>query len=62
MVAVVVYGSGLSDGNRDRHEDLPVLVVGDGHGLRPCTHAVDPKDTPMTNLYITLLDKVGVEA
>ena len=58
--SIVVYGSGLSDGNRHTHEDLPVLIVGDGHGLRPGTHAVYPKDTPMTNLYITLLDKVGV--
>jgi hypothetical protein len=57
---MVVYGSGLSDGNRHTHEDLPVLMVGNGGGLRPGTHVVYPKDTPMTNLYLTLLDRVGV--
>jgi Protein of unknown function (DUF1552) len=58
--SMVVYGSGLSDGNRHTHEDLPVLIVGNGHGLRLGTHVVYPKDTPMTNLYLTLLDKMGV--
>ena len=58
--SVIVYGSGLADGNRHTHEDLPVVIVGNGHGLRLGTHVVYPKDTPMTNLYLTLLDKVGV--
>jgi hypothetical protein len=58
--AVIVYGSGLADGNRHTHEDLPVVIVGNGAGLQPGAHVVYPKDTPMTNLYLTLLDKVGV--
>ena len=58
--SIVVYGSGLADGNRHTHEDLPVLIVGNGAGLRLGTHVVYPQDTPMTNLYLTLLDKVGV--
>jgi hypothetical protein len=58
--SMIVYGSGLADGNRHTHEDLPVVIVGDGGGLRPGTHVVYPRDTPMTNLYLTLLDKVGV--
>lgn len=58
--SVIVYGSGLADGNRHTHEDLPVVIVGNGGGLRLGTHVVYPKDTPMTNLYLTLLDKVGV--
>jgi hypothetical protein len=58
--SMIVYGSGLADGNRHTHEDLPVVVVGNGGGLRLGTHVVYPKDTPMTNLYLTLLDKVGV--
>jgi hypothetical protein len=57
---MIVYGSGLADGNRHTHEDLPVVIVGNGGGLRLGTHVVYPKDTPMTNLYLTLLDKVGV--
>ena len=58
--SMIVYGSGLSDGNRHTHEDLPVLLVGGGGGFRTGSHVVYPKDTPMTNLYLTLLDRLGV--
>lgn len=58
--SIVVYGSGLSDGNRHTHEDLPVLLAGRGGALRTGTHVVCPKGTPMTNLYLTLLDRIGV--
>lgn len=60
--SMIVYGSGLSDGNRHTHEDLPVLIVGGGGGFRRNNHIVYPKDTPMTNLYLTLLDRMGVPA
>jgi hypothetical protein len=60
--AMVVYGSGLSDGNRHTHEDLPVLLAGRGGGFRLGGHIVHSKDTPMTNLYLTLLDRIGVPA
>jgi hypothetical protein len=60
--SVLVYGSGLSDGNRHTHDDLPVLIVGRGGGVRLGRHVVYPKDTPMTNLYLTLLDRLGVHA
>ena len=58
--SAIVYGSGLSDGNRHTHDDLPVLIVGRGGDLRLNRHIVYPKDTPMTNLYLTLLDRMGV--
>jgi hypothetical protein len=58
---MIVYGSGLSDGNRHSHEDLPVLLAGRGDGsLKPGRHIVYPSGTPITNLYLTLLDRVGV--
>ena len=60
--STIVYGSGLSDGNRHTHEDLPVLLVGGGSGFRLGSHVAYPKDTPMTNLYLTLLDRMGVQA
>jgi hypothetical protein len=60
--SIVVYGSGLSDGNRHTHQDLPVLLVGRGGGFRLGNHIVYPKDTPMTNLYLTLLDRMGVDS
>jgi hypothetical protein len=59
--SMVVYGSGLSDGNRHTHEDLPVLLAGRGDGsLKPGRHIVYRSGTPITNLYLTLLDRVGV--
>jgi hypothetical protein len=60
--SMVVYGSGLSDGNRHTHEDLPVVLVGRGGGFKMGRHVVYPKDTPMTNLYLSLLERMGVQA
>lgn len=57
---MIVYGSGLSDGNRHTHDDLPVVLLGGGAGVRGGRHVVYSKDTPMTNLYVTLLDRLGV--
>ena len=59
---IVVYGSGLADGDRHTHEDLPVLMVGGRPHLKTGRHVVCPKETPMTNLFLTLLDHMGVEA
>jgi Protein of unknown function (DUF1552) len=56
----IVYGSGLADGDRHTHEDLPVVVVGGGLGTG--RHVVCPPETPMTNLYLTLLERMGVQS
>ena len=58
--SMIVYGSGLSDGNRHAHEDLPTLIVGRGGNFKTGAHIVYPKDTPMNNLFLTLLDRMGV--
>jgi hypothetical protein len=59
--SLIVYGSGLADGNRHTHEDLPVLLAGRGDGsLKTGRHLVYPPGTPMTNLYLMLLDRLGV--
>jgi hypothetical protein len=58
---MVVYGSGLADGNQHTHNDLPVVLAGTGNGaLRPGRHVRYPKETPMTNLYVAMLDHMGV--
>jgi hypothetical protein len=58
----IVYGSSLSDGNRHEHLDLPTLVAGGGAGrLRGGRHLHYPKGTPMTNLFLTMLDMAGVK-
>ena len=57
---MIVYGSSLSDSNRHLHDNLPTLLVGGGNGkLRPGRHVRYPKPTPMTNLYLTMLDMLG---
>jgi hypothetical protein len=59
----VVYGSGISDGDRHAHDDLPVLVAGGGNGAwRGGRHVAYDAGTPMANLYVTLLDRMGVAA
>jgi hypothetical protein len=59
--SMIVYGSALSDGNMHIHNDLPVVLVGGGAGrIKGGRHLRYPQDTPMANLYLTMLDKVGV--
>ncbi|QDU87623.1 hypothetical protein Pla175_09880 [Pirellulimonas nuda] len=56
----VVYGGAISDGNRHDHHDLPVVVAGRGGGLlTPGRHIAYPQETPMTNLYLSMLERVG---
>jgi hypothetical protein len=58
---LIMYASGISDGNLHLYDNLPVLLVGGGQGqVSGGVHLRYPKDTPITNLYLTVLDKVGV--
>jgi hypothetical protein len=58
---VLVYGSGIGDGNRHNHDDLPVLVLGKAGGrIKTGRHLRYPKDTPMGNLLIAVLDSLDV--
>tara|TARA_E500000178_G_scaffold152572_1_gene152297 strand:- start:8348 stop:9667 length:1320 start_codon:yes stop_codon:yes gene_type:complete len=59
---MIVFGGGISDGNRHRHSNLPVLLAGgSSHGLTTSRH-VDFQGVPMTNLYLGMLDRAGVQA
>ncbi len=59
---MIVYGSGLSDGNQHDHSNLPVLVAGGGAGsLKTGRHVQYKKDTPMANLLVSMLDRMGVD-
>ncbi len=61
--SMLVYGSSLSDGNRHEHLNLPALLAGGGNGrVHGGRHVRFPKGTPMTNLYLTMLDAAGVKA
>jgi len=58
--SMVVYGSSISEGNGHIHTNLPIVLAGRGDGsLKPGRHIVYP-ETPMTNLYLAMLDKMGV--
>jgi len=60
--SMIVYGSGLSDGNRHLHEDLPILLAGRGGGtIQTGRHLRAATGTPVTNLYLSLLERIGVE-
>ncbi len=59
--SIIVYGAGLADGNYHVHEDLPTLIAGrGGNAFKPGRRIVYQKETPMTNLFITLMDRMGV--
>jgi hypothetical protein len=58
---MLVYGSGISDGNRHNHDQLPTLLIGGGGGaLSPGEHLVFEQETPLNNLHLALLHKLGV--
>jgi Protein of unknown function (DUF1552) len=59
--AMIVYGAGMSDSNAHDPKNLPILLAGGGAGrLKGGNHVRFPKDTPLANLHVTLLDKLGV--
>ncbi|MFO0881759.1 MAG: DUF1552 domain-containing protein [Gemmataceae bacterium] len=59
---MIAYGSGNSDGDRHNHDDLPILLMGGGGGsLKSGRHIVYPRNTPLNNLWIEMLDRVNVK-
>jgi len=59
--SMILYGSGISDGNRHNHDDLPVLLAGRGGGtVDSGRHIRYELETPLTNLYVSLLDRMNV--
>ena len=59
--SLIVYGGGIADGNNHSYTDIPILLAGGKAAqIRGGSHVRFPKDTQMTNLYATLMDKLGV--
>jgi hypothetical protein len=59
--SMIVFGSGISDGDRHNHDNLPVAFLGKGGGaIRTGRHVVYPQNTPMNNLLLCMLDRMGV--
>ena len=59
---MLLYGGGISNSDRHTHGPLPTLLVGGASAFRGGRHLVYPENTPLTNLQLTLLDKLGVPA
>lgn len=61
--SLIVYGSGISDGDRHNHDELPILLAGRGGGrVRSGRHIRFANETPMCNFYVWMLNQFGVKA
>ncbi len=59
--SLYLYGSGIGNPNIHDHSNLPILVAGGSAiGMKGGRHLQYAKPTPLANLHLTLLDKVGV--
>ena len=59
--SILLFGSGISNSDRHTHGPLPTFLVGGGAGtLKGGRHLIYPEHTPLTNLQLTLLNKLGV--
>lgn len=56
----ILYGSGMSDGNTHNHHNLPTLLVGGASRIKGGRHLKYQQYTPVTNLFVSLLDKLDV--
>jgi hypothetical protein len=60
--SMILYCSSMSNGNQHDHGPLPIVLLGGASGqLQGNRHIVAPPQTPMSNLLLGMLDKVGVE-
>jgi hypothetical protein len=68
---LVLYGGGISDGNRHNHEDLPIILAGRGGSPAPAAQfdplqtgrlIQTPTETPLCNLYLSMLQRAGCPA
>lgn len=60
--SMIVYGGGIRDGDRHDHADLPLLLAGHGGNLKQGRVINADSGTPMTNLYLSLIDRMGAKA
>jgi hypothetical protein len=60
--SMLFYGGAIGDGNRHNHDELPVLLAGNAQGtIESGRHVRYPKGTPLCNLFLSMLDRVGVK-
>jgi hypothetical protein len=60
--SIIVYGSGLGDGNRHQHNELPILQVGRGSGtIKTGRHIRSEEVAPLNNLFLSMLHRAGAD-
>jgi hypothetical protein len=59
--SMIVYGSGIGDGDRHNHDDLPILFAGKGGGdaIKTGRHVIH-ETQPLNNLFLSMLDRAGI--
>ena len=57
--SMIVYGSGISDGDRHNHDNLPILLCGKGGGTIKSGRHLKVTPQPLNNLYLSMLDRMG---
>ncbi|OYP37909.1 DUF1552 domain-containing protein [Rhodopirellula sp. MGV] len=61
--SMIVYGSGISDGDRHNHDDLPILLAGSAGGrIKTGRHVAYKNGTPLCNLYLWMMHQMGADA
>jgi len=60
---MIVYGGGICDGDRHNHDNLPMILAGHGNGTLKAGRLLETSgETPLTNLHLSLLDRMGAKA
>ena len=60
--SMLFYGGAIGDGNRHNHNELPLLLAGNAQGtIETGRHIRYAKDTPLCNLFLSMLDRVGIK-
>jgi len=60
--SMLFYGSAIGDGNRHNHNELPILLAGNAQRtIETGRHIRYAKDTPLCNLFLSMLDRVGIQ-
>ena len=61
--SMIVYGSGISDGDRHNHDNLPILLAGNAGGqVETGRHIRYKNGTPLCNLYLWMMQQMGVDS
>jgi len=60
--SMIVYGSGIADGNTHAHHDLPILLAGRGAGIETGAAVRYPDKTPLNDLHLAMLERLGAPA